>query len=407
MLRCDRPKYDVVISGAGPAGSIAASILGSKGFQVLLVDSAVFPREKVCGDLIVPSVFSILKRLGISDQNIREQAYPVHHIHLHGPFGTMVPIQFDFGTELTDIMVIKRRLLDMYLLDVAESTGVVRCTGRVTGIENAEKWVRIRIRQGKQYRRYTARVVIGADGVSSIVARQMKQKTWKHQAIAVRGYIEGISLHPHTIETHFISELYPGYGWIFPTGADSANVGLGCDVRYYKKFGRPFKRILQRFLQRASIKKRLHKQFSIHHIDTFPINLGPPQWDHLVGDRYIIIGDAAGLANAMTGGGIANAMYSGMIAGEVASKNITEGSLSRQYLREYVKELYTVLHQELWLSQKLSRVISLSPYIAEHLMRCAQKNRWTYHIINQLYADIQIEQIRHASDGVIRVKILK
>jgi len=379
--------------------------LARSGHDVLLIDPGDFPRDKVCGDLIVPSVFRVLRKAGISQKTILQRAYPIDKVYLFGPFGTQLPIQFDPGAPGSEIMVIRRKRLDEYLLDIAESAGAQRCTGRVKGVQCTKQSVILDVKEGKRYQRYSSRAVIGADGVSSILSRRMACKPWQHRAIAIRGYIEGISLQPHAIEAHFISELWPGYAWIFPTSTNSANIGLGFDTRHYKKTERPFKRSLQRFLQQPMIRKRLSRKYTISDIRAFPINLGPPAWERLVGDRYILTGDAAGLANAMTGGGIANAMYSGMIAAEVLAGNLIKDTLTRKYQKEYVRIIQKTLGQELWLSYMLSRVISLSPYVARHILRSALRTSWPYSIINRIYTDVCIDRVRHNKKTGIRIEI--
>ncbi|KPJ73963.1 hypothetical protein AMJ52_02380 [candidate division TA06 bacterium DG_78] len=383
--------YDVLISGAGPAGSIAALHLGRLGYEVLLVDSASFPRDKVCGDVLGPAGLNLLRELHIYERAITEQAYPVHRARLCGPFGTSVSVQFEFQSQLPEIVVMPREVFDNQLVCAAESAGVQRCTGRVCGLHLNNHGVRVRVREGKTYHEYQTRAVIGADGAGSMIARQLGPLPWQHRAIAMRGYLTGISLKPHTVEVYLFPQLWPGYAWLFPLSSDTANVGLGMDTCQYKQSQYTLHGLLEQFLNHSQIKARISKKSTLCQTRAWPVNLGPPVWHRLVGNRCVLIGDAAGLANPMTGGGIINAMFSGKIAANVLAEQLPQDRLSAVQLQEYVRQVKKLFSRELKFSRALTRIVGMSPYFAERFIQSA---RWTYSLFNHIYHDIHIKLLK-------------
>jgi geranylgeranyl reductase family protein len=383
--------YDVVICGAGPAGSVAALHLGQSGYKVLLVDSASFPRDKVCGDVLGPAGLKLLRELHIYERVITHQAYPIHRAHLCGPFGTAVSVQFEFQSQLPEIVVMPRRVLDHQLVCAAESTGVQRCTGRVCGLHFSNHDVCVRVREERIYHEYRTRVVIGADGVGSMVARHMGPLPWQHQVVAMRGYLTGITLKPHTVEVYLFPHVWPGYAWLFPLGSDTANVGLGIDVPQYKQTQYTLHELFEQFLDHSQIKARISKKSTLCQTRAWPVNLGPPVWHRLAGNRCVLIGDAAGLANPMTGGGIINAMFAGKIAAEVLAEQLPQDRLSAVQLQEYVRRVKKLFGRELKFSRALTRIVGISPYFAERFIQSA---RWTYGLFNHIYHDIHIKLVK-------------
>jgi geranylgeranyl reductase family protein len=395
-------KYDVIVSGAGPAGSIASLYLARLGHEVLLVDSKSFPRNKVCGDLLPPAGLQLIRNMELDEQVICKKFNPIHRAHLFGPFDVELPVHFDFQGNDPQIAIISRSLFDSQLVRAAESAGAQRCAGRTCGLHYEHDAVVLTIRGEQSCKNYRARAVIGADGAGSFIARQLGLLPWKHRAVAIRGYVTGLSLEPHTVEGHFHPVLWPGYAWIFPTHANSANIGLGMDVRYYRRRKQNLRQLFQKFLHLPRIRNRLAKDYILRQCESWPINLGPPVWRRLAGNRCMLVGDAAGLANPLTGGGIANAMISGKIAAEVLAENLCKNTLSRTHLKEYERRIKKTLGTELGLSSKASRILSVSPYCVERMFQSAYLTPLTYEFINHIYRDVSIEQVRYdRHEGII------
>jgi len=115
----------------------------------------------------------------------------------------------------------------------------------------------------------------------------------------------------------------------------------------------------------------------------------------------VLVGDAAGLANPITGGGIINAMVSGKIAAEVLAEKLPQDTLSVAQLQEYAQRVKKLFGKELWFSRGFLRILRVSPYFVERFFQSARWAPWAYGLINHIYQDIRFEQIRHnGHDGV-------
>jgi geranylgeranyl reductase family protein len=158
---------EVLVAGGGPAGSATAALLARRGHRVLLVDRAVFPRAKPCGDYLNPGCDAVLERLGMSGA-VAEAAERVRGMRLVTADGTAVPMPFPRRTG----WALARRRLDQALLAQAVRAGAeVRDGCRITALEPAGRAVRVAIEHGGHIEHRTARLVIGADGLRSTVAR--------------------------------------------------------------------------------------------------------------------------------------------------------------------------------------------------------------------------------------------
>ncbi len=384
--------YDVIIIGAGPAGSIAGLCLARSGCNVLMIDSASFPRDKICGDELAPVGLQLLKELGIYDQIISSKAYPIRKAQLYGPFGTELSFSFEFKSEAPEIMIVPRKVLDNQLVQSAESAGAHLLLGRVTGIKQKKHDTEVIVREGDKYHKCRARAVIGADGATSVLARQLNVVPWRHRVLAVRGYLSDFKLCPNTMEGYFNHKWWPGYAWIFPLSSDSANVGLGIDIRHFRQNKDNLGQLLEQLLYGSHFKSRISKNTQLSQLRTWPLNLGPPVWENLVRDRCILVGDAAGLINPLTGGGLANAMLSGKIAAEVLTEELNQNKSETLQLKKYVNKIRELLNKELWISWGVSRTLAMSPHLLEFLFKRMNHSNLMYSFINR-FQDVRISPL--------------
>ena len=222
-------EYDVIVVGAGPAGCSAAAFIAKQGFNVLLLDKAVFPRDKICGDGVSGPSMSILKRMDVLE-TILKQANPwnIRNVLVSAPSNITLKAEVPYKDDGIDGgYVIPRKILDALVvehlksipnIDVRENvkvTGLVYKGDRVCGVMGQFKKIPVE---------YRGKYIIGADGAYSTIAKKVSlfNDVPKYRAFAVRAYFDNVEELEDTIELHYETFTLPGYGWLFPTGKTSA-----------------------------------------------------------------------------------------------------------------------------------------------------------------------------------------
>jgi geranylgeranyl reductase family protein len=326
--------YDVLVIGAGPAGSVAALVLGRGGARVALVDKARFPRDKACGDLVGPRGVQTLADLGI------DLVGPtVGDMEVVGPSGRTVLLRASPGRTYPGHAVVARRArFDADLYEAALASGAVPHTGRAGAAHFSEEGelagFDVHTDKGEAVR-LTADVVIGADGALSRVgaAAGLVNEAQVLWAFAVRAYVEG---RPPLPRIHFWEPFrmggYPGYGWVFPGEDGQANIGLGVGARGDRRSGARASRDLGAFvsstgLDPSAVGRTLGGWLKMGMVGTDPAR-----------GRTLLVGDAAGLVNSLQGEGIAEAMGSARAAAEAilaagpgGAARIYKSELARRY----------------------------------------------------------------------------
>ena len=223
---------DVLVVGAGPAGSTTAYLLACQGWDVLLVDRARFPRSKTCGDGLTPRAVATLQRLGLLPQ-LLAAGYPrIEGARLVAPDGHEWRLRFaDHLHELPGYgLVVPRLELDEWLRQHAMAAGVrflggfrvqkpLCQDGRVAGVQG---------RLNGRVQSIRARLTVVATGVSIGLLRALGvMKRMPPVVRAARAYFAGVEGLDRDFEFHFRLTPMPGYGWIFPGPGGQANVGVG------------------------------------------------------------------------------------------------------------------------------------------------------------------------------------
>ena len=350
---------DVIIAGAGPAGATAAIFLAQQGYDVLLLDRHQFPRDKTCGDAVPAGAIELLNHLGMADKIAgavaRGELYPLEGMLLVSPKGYTLEAPFNKGKEGSDSYVAPRIYFDALIQQHAVDSkaefrqmqvmGPLMENGRVAGV---------RVKANGSSQDIRAKVVIGADGVTSTIARTLRPKTNQHvdehRAVALRAYIEDIEEMPGMVEFYMYDEILPGYAWIFPTGTGQANIGLGMRLDKFRAKKQSLEALLDRFLAMPAIKKRLKHGGKLRDVATWQLNFGSQKNLQHVFDGAILTGDAAGFINPLTGGGIHNALVSAKLAARTAHEALQRGDTSRSAMQIYEQRC----HEAMWDSMKRS-----------------------------------------------------
>lgn len=368
---------DVVIVGAGPAGASAAMALKQKGHDVLLLDRHEFPRDKSCGDGIPAGAIERLYHYGMEDKIKAAGFYPITSLRIISPRGLIFHGDLSKGDRGSDSYVIPRLAFDNLLQNHAIEMGAEFCKGQVKEpiIENGQvKGVRAKI-DGK-VEEIRAKMVVGADGVTSVIARAIRPDKQQnlHRAVALRAYIDDIEEVPNCVEFHLYKGILPGYGWVFPNGKNSANIGLGMRLDKFRRLNGDLKEMMKVFLGIPAVKDRLQKGGQLRGFSSWQLNFGSQHNIQRTYDGAVLIGDAAGLINPLTGGGIHNALISAQLAADSIHEAITAGDLSRRLLRRYEKRIHDELWSGLRRSYFIQRWLLYFPFMVDILVKRAHSD---------------------------------
>ena len=328
----DERQADVIVVGAGPAGSTAAFHLASAGVDVLLLEKTSFPREKVCGDGLTPRATKQLLGLGIDldapgwvkNHGLRivggghQIAVPWPDLTEYPPYG-LVRTRMDFD----EILARHAEKAGARLFERTAVTGPVidEQTGRVVGV--TAKPVDDQGRKTGDDLEFRAPIVIAADGVSArfALALGLEKRDNRPMGVAVRTYYTSPRHDDDWLESWLElwdgkpgeSNLLPGYGWIFGVGDGTANVGLGM-LNTTKAFRSvDYKDLLRRWLDNTPEEWGFREQNMVGKIGSAALPMGFNRKPHY-SRGVLLVGDAGGMVNPMNGEGIAYAMESGEMA---------------------------------------------------------------------------------------------
>lgn len=368
---------DVIVVGAGPAGSVAAMALAQKGYNVLMLDRKPFPRDKICGDAVPAGAIDLLFSLGMEGKIRAADFYYIDKLRLVSPKGYTMDADLEEAHHKARSAIVPRLQFDVLLQQHAIDSGAEFQVAQVKEpIVEDGRVCGVRARVNGSTSEVRAPLVIGADGVTSVIARALRPEEHEdgHRAVALRAYVDDIEELPHEVEFYLYDEILPGYAWIFPTAEGQANIGLGMRLDIFRSEGHNLKELLDRFLDMPAVRKRLRPGAKIRDVATWQLNFGSQRNVRRAYDGAMLVGDAAGLINPLTGGGISNAVTSAWLAAVTAHEAFLKGDFGYNSLRVY--EEYC--HQRLWPSMRRSffiqRLIGIIPWAIDLLIKRGQSD---------------------------------
>lgn len=356
-------KYDadVLIVGGGPSGSICAYYLAKAGKKVILIDSKKFPRDKICGDFVSPIGLIELKKIGIWELPDFEKTNVITGatVHMDG-----LPV---ITKKLPDIeglpnygRVIPRIILDNWIIEAAKKQGVEVITPcKLENYSVNDNCVKIECDHEGVKKHFVAKMIVGADGSNSRVARIFNGKSTSpsNKIVAVRAYFENINCISEQAELFFSSKSFPGYYWFFPTSPTTANVGIGMMLENFPKEEINLRQLLLDMIENdLSFKARIGKGLIIDKIAGFPLSIYNPKAS-IVKNRVLLTGDAAGLVNSINGEGMQYAMQSGRWAAESIIKCFSFNDLSVTSLKIFEEKVRAEIGYDMSISNIVMQFI--------------------------------------------------
>jgi geranylgeranyl reductase family protein len=364
---------DVAIVGAGPAGIAAALTLRKSGYDVVVVDKAMFPRDKCCGDGLTTGALRILEELEFDPSTVPSWTV-CEDVRLRSPGGREMYMPLPHGAG--QFAAITPRIeLDNALVDQAKRAGVRVLEGHAfTAIDNSSlDYVTLDVEKIGVIR---ANFVIAADGMWSPVRKALglSQSGYLGEWHAFRQYANNVTgTAKDRLHVWFDKDLLPGYAWSFPLKGGRANVGFGI-LRGGKYSVQEMKDLWPNLLQRPHIREALGATAEMEDRHTaWPIPARVTTAT-LSSGRVLFVGDAACVTDTLTGEGIGQALLSGQLAGQaiVATGN-REASIARRNYEKLVKQHLFADHR---MSVTLGKVLQ-SSIGARVALRLTSLTPWT------------------------------
>lgn len=343
VIESNTQQFDVVICGAGPAGTTCALALADSGLRVAVIEKSTFPRDKTCGDAVAAYAIKVLNSinpsLADSLKNFEEKV-SVQTCRL------VSPQQKIFDLTYQESGFIARRIdWDNFLFEKAFAQNNISFFLNHTVSDVTIGAAAVKVVANDIH--FNAQMVIGCDGAHSMVNKKMTgtKPDPHHYSAAVRAYYSNVSGIPeNTFEIHLIKDLLPGYFWIFPLKNNLANVGLGVLSSEVSKRKLNLRNLMEKIVEEVPyIRDRFTAAERIGKIEGFGLPLGSRKVP-LSGERFILCGDAGSLIDPLSGEGIGQAMVSGRNAGQQIKKCFSSNNFSAAFMKQYDESIY----QKFW-----------------------------------------------------------
>lgn len=310
-------KSDVTVIGAGPAGSTTARIIAEQGFDVILVEKDEFPGvTNVCAG---GTLKSVIKEAGLSSDIIEKEIQEEKH---YFPWGE--------NCIKVDLITVFRHVFDRCLAEKAVEKGAKMLTN--TQIKDVSvKNDGVQIFYGENT--IDSKLVVFADGPNTLAYRRFGigfkpelDKTFVSLTCEIKWENNPLN----HCEFHYGNEIVPwGYGWVFPK-RNTVNVGVGC---IYSKLSSNLIDSMNYMLRNYPPGREKFKEMEILQRSAALIPAAPAE--RIFGERMLVVGDAAGMVDPVTGGGIMHAINGGKLAGKICAMSLEEEDFSTKFLSQY------------------------------------------------------------------------
>lgn len=375
--------YDIIICGAGPAGTSAALALENSGLKIALLDKYDFPRDKICGDFVAAKGIRELLKIK-PELKPRIENYPQKATNKSTQLfvGNLDPLHLDW--VLTSY-TIKREEFDNLLLEEVLKAGKVDFypNNGAKKIKYTNSGVEVQTAGGE---RFLAKMIIGADGAHSQVSKSLAgyKIDRDHYGGSVRAYYSGVENITESInEVYVHKDVVPGYFWLFPVSPTEANVGLGMHSTHITKNKVNLKELFYEFIETSpALQSKLGNAEMEGKLEGFGLPFYSKKYT-VSGDGFLLVGDAASLIDPTNGEGIMPAIISGNMAAQHIIKCFEQNRFDADFNLAYAFELHGKYWKEMrmkaWLVKHfadktkllnaLAYVCVKSPFIKRRLQK--------------------------------------
>ncbi len=328
--------FDVIIAGAGPGGLTAAIHCAKAGLNIALIEKKKFPVHKVCGDGFNTPVLTELRYIdkGLHTAFITKASNSrIKTIRFYSHQNTHIQ-----KTLLTPFYTCKRQTFHALLQEELNRLAYRLYENQeISSIHSSDNGISCTLNNGETLR---SKLIIGADGVGSIVRKSLHNTKAPNTSVCLRTYYENVDFPEDTIGL-FTNIHLPSSGiWLFPLGNGVVNIGFGLHQKLQQKNGinlvKEFEQQLQQFpeLKTAFANARRTERYKGGQISIYSSK------QNISGDRYFLVGDAASLADPLNGEGIGYAMASGRYAAEEATRCIRSNLFNKKNNTRYDQKVY-------------------------------------------------------------------
>ena len=390
-------KFDVVVVGAGPAGCAAAYRLSGNGLKIALIDKETFPRDKICGDALgadVTKQFHLISESLTEKLDQFKEKIPSNGVRFFTPKYQKLDIHFTKPKNIFGGGFVTKRIDfdNFFFTETAKLTDVtVFQDQKIISVDNNSNAIILK----SATIQFEASIALGADGAHSVLNKRLTQNKVEknHYCAGVRQYFSNVKgFHPDNhIELHFYKEILPGYLWVFPLANNQANVGLGMLSSVVSKKQINLKKEMVSLLETIpSLKERFKDAVPLTEIEGYGLPVGSTKRT-LSGNRFLLLGDAAGLIDPFTGEGIANAIRSGRVAAGHVIKVFEQQKFNAEFNLSYDKEIYFKMWNEFKFSHTLQKLFR-HPRMINFVVKKANNNKSIQTLISSMLNDMDLKK---------------
>lgn len=370
-------EVDVAIVGGGPSGAATAHYLASRGHSVIVCEKKNFPREKTCGDGLTPRAVKVLEEMGLGNE-LRSWER-VEGLRVHAA-GRVMELPFPELDAWDNYGLVKpRKDLDKAVLDHAEAAGAKVVYGAQVKEPIFDKGVAVGVRAKRdgQEEVVEAKWIVCAEGAATKFARSLgrERKLEYPMGLAIRQYFQSPLEHcgwfDAWLDIRTKEDQMPGYGWLFPVGDGTVNIGVGLLSTYGDWRSVNLHRLQEAFISNLPPEAGVRSGSEGTKPRAGRLFMGGSVWP-AHGPGFVLTGDAAGMINPCNGEGIAYGYETGRMAGRHIDEALRSGDSPS--LDGYTKELEESYGPYYRLGRRFVRLIG-HPALMERLVSVAMRSR--------------------------------